>query len=312
MRGTTVNSLRVCVADDEHDAAAILVQGLCANGYEAFPVHTGAEALEAARGGKCNLLLLDVGMPDIDGYTVCAQLKEDPATRDVPVVFVTVRGADHDVRRGLTLGATDYIVKPYNLPIVMLRIDAVMRTRQVAAALRMFPDPIYDTAYTDGLTGLRNRRYFMSRLQEEVERAHRFNVPVSCVLADIDEFMPIDQDLGVAPLDDLLIEVALTIRYASRNYDVLARYDSAIFATVLPHAPLEQAMGYVQKIREEVDGVTFSDPNFPTRATMSVGVVTCRNGKAENADQVLGEAMRLLLRAKHLRGERVLSVDLNA
>lgn len=307
-----MENLRVCVADDDQDAAAILVQGLLANGYEAFPCHNGNDALAACQNGEADLLLLDVAMPDIDGYAVCKRLKEDERTRDVPVIFVTVRGTDQEVKHGFGLGAADYIVKPYNLPIVMLRIDALMRTKQVTDALRMCPDPIFDTAYTDHLTGLRNRRYLLERLQEELEKAHRFNHPLSCVLVDVDEFVPVDDELGIAPLDDMLAEVAMTLRNASRNYDVLARYDSAIFATVLPHAPLEQAMCYARKIREEVDGVTFSDPNFPTRAGISIGVVTCRNGKADNAEQLLGEAMRLLFRAKSLPADRTATLDLNA
>jgi diguanylate cyclase (GGDEF)-like protein len=268
--------------------------------------------LTVCQNGEADLLLLDIGMPDIDGYAVCKRLKEDERTRDMPVIFVTVRGTDQEVKRGFGLGAADYIVKPYNLPVVMLRIDALMRTKQVTDALRMSPDPIFDTAYTDHLTGLRNRRYLLERLQEELEKAHRFNQPLSCVLVDVDEFVAVDQELGVAPLDDMLAEVAMTLRSASRNYDVLARYDSAIFATVLPHAPLQQALCYVRKIREEVDGVTFSDPNFPTQAGLSIGVVACRNGKADNAEQLLGEAMRMLFRAKSLPAERIATLDLNA
>jgi two-component system, cell cycle response regulator len=307
-----VENLRVCVADDDRDVAEILIQGLVNNGYSAFAVHTGQEALDTCTAGEADLLLLDVGLPDIDGYEVCTRLREQASTVELPIIFVTVRGADADVRRGFSMGAADYIVKPYNLPMVMLRIDAVLRTKQVAGTLRMYPAPIYDTVYTDNLTGLRNRRYLLERLQEEVERAHRFGQPVACVLIDIDEFVPLDYDFGVAPLDDLLAEAAMTLRNASRNYDVLARYDGAIFATVLPHSELEQALAYARKMREEMDGVTFSDPNCPTQAGVSIGVVTCRNGKASDAEHLLGEAMRHLLRAKSLPGERIASCDLNA
>ncbi|MFP4499869.1 MAG: diguanylate cyclase [Candidatus Hydrogenedentota bacterium] len=298
-----MSELRVCVADDDRDAAEILIQGLEANGYSAFAAYTGEEALTVCQAGQADLLLLDVGLPDIDGYEVCRRLKENEATAGLPVIFVTVRGSDADVNHGLGIGAADYVVKPYNLPFVMVRIDAVMR---------MNPDPIFDTVYTDTLTGLRNRRYLLERLQEEVAKAHRFDTPVSCVLVDIDEFTPVDDDFGVAPLDDLLVEVAMALRNASRNYDVLARYDSAIFATVLPHSQLEQALAYARKVREELDGITFNDPNFPTQAGVSIGVVTCRNGKADNAEHLFGEAMRNLLRAKSLPGERIAFYDLNA
>lgn len=307
-----MKSWRVCVADDDYDAASVLVQGLQANNYEAVAVHTGEEALRVCSEGRVDLLLLDVGMPDVDGYEVCRRLKEDQTTRDMPVVFVTVRGSDEDVNHGYTLGAADYIVKPYNLPIVMLRIDAVMRTRQVADHIRTNPDPIFDTAYTDLLTGLRNRRYLMERLQEEVEKAHRYNHPVSCIVLEVDDVNAVEEDMGAAPLDDILVEVAMTLRNESRTYDILARYDGSIFVAVLPYSPLKEAMCYARKILNQIDSITFNDPCFPTEAKVSMGVVTCRNSRAEGADQVLGEAMKNLLKAKSKPEQRFVAVDLNS
>lgn len=310
--GSNVKSWRVCVADDDYDAASVLVQGLQANNYEAVAVHTGEEALRVCTEGNVDLLLLDVGMPDVDGYDVCRRLKEGQTTRDMPVVFVTVRGSDEDVNRGYTLGAADYIVKPYNLPIVMLRIDAVMRTRQVADHIRSHPDPIFDTAYTDLLTGLRNRRYLMERLQEEVEKAHRYNHPVSCIVLEVDDVNGVEEDMGAAPLDDILVEVAMTLRNESRTYDILARYDGSIFVAVLPYSPLKEAMCYARKILNQIDSITFNDPCFPTEAKVSMGVVSCRNSRAVGADQVLGEAMKNLLKAKSKPEQRLVAVDLNS
>jgi len=311
VQGYIVKNWRVCVADDDVDAASVLVEGLSANNYEAYAVHSGEAALAACRTGEVDLLLLDVSMPDMDGFAVCQALKEDPHTRDIGVIFVTVHGSDEDVKRGFTLGAADYVTKPYNLPIVMLRIDSIMRTRQIDDVLRSHPEPIFDTAYTDHLTGLRNRRYLMERLQEEVEKAHRYNHPVSCVLVEVDELHAVEEDQGTASLDDILAEIALALRNASRNYDVLARYDGAIFAAVLPHSPLKEAICYARKILHEIDSVTFSDPCFPTEAGISIGVVTCHNSKAKGAEQVLGEAMKSLLKAKSRPHERIIGVDLN-
>ncbi|HNR29728.1 MAG TPA: diguanylate cyclase [Candidatus Hydrogenedentes bacterium] len=301
---------RVCVADDDVDAASVLVEGLLANNYEAQAVYSGEAALEACRAGEVDLILLDVAMPDVDGFSVCKQLKEDPRTRDIAVVFVTVHGSEENVRRGFELGAADYVTKPYNLPFVMLRIESVMRTRQVNDVLRSNPEPIFDPAYTDYLTGLRNRRYLLERLQEEVEKAQRYNHPVSCVVVEVDELHAVEEDQGTASIDDILAELALALRNASRNYDVLARYDGAIFAAVLPHSPLSEALCYARKILREIEAVTFNDPCFPTQAGVSIGVVTCRNSKAAGAEQVLGEAMKNLLRAKSRR-EPIVAVDLN-
>jgi two-component system, cell cycle response regulator len=278
--------------------------------YDAVMVHSGADALEICRKEPIDLILLDVCLPDILGYDVCAQLKADAQTRDIVVVFVTVKGEPADILKGYELGAADYITKPYNLPIVMVRVDAVMRDRLLRDKCRVEHEALIENTYTDDLTGLKNRRYLLERLQEEVEKAHRHNYPVSCVMFDVDEVRALDDELGPVSMDDLLAEIAMTLRNHSRTYDVLARYDGALFAAILPHLPIAEAEKYASKIMQEVGSTTFSDPNFPTEARMSVGIVTCQNGSAKGAEYVLGEAMRGLLQAKSMCDERLICRDL--
>ncbi len=300
----------MCVADDAVENATVLCEGLKLHNYEAIPVHSAEDALEVCTAGDIDLLLLDVCLPGMDGFELCRRLKADSATRDIAVVFVTVKGAPEDVALGYQLGAADYITKPYNLPIVMLRIDAVARKKIQDDKVRMQAEHFLDTSYTDYLTGLRNRTYLLERLQEEVEKAHRYDYPVACVVFDVDEVRALDDELGPVSLDDLLVEIAMTIRNHSRTYDILARYDGALFAAVLPHAPLGDAVSYAAKIMQEIDSTTFSDPNFPTEAGLSVGIVACQNGSALGAEYVLGEAMKGLLQAKSLEERRLVARNL--
>ena len=301
---------RVCVTDDNEDNASILREGLLLHGYDAVSVHSGQEALTVCREGEVDLILLDVCLPDITGYEVCQQLKADPTTRDIVVIFVTVKGASEDIAHGFSLGASDWITKPYNLPIVMVRVDAAMRTKETQDKLRIQNETLLDNAYTDTLTGLRNRRFLLERLQEEVEKAHRYDYPVSCVVFDLDEVRAVDEELGPVSLDDLLSEIGMELRNYSRTFDVLARYDGTQFAAVLPHTILDDAVGYASKIMQELGATTFSDPNFPTTVQFSAGIVTCQNGSAHGADFVLGEAMRGLLQAKSQVGERLVARNL--
>ena len=103
----------------------------------------------------------------------------------------------------------------------------------------------------------------------------------------------------------------MSIRGFSRGYDVVARYDGTLFASLLPHTSLENALGYGSKIIDDIAATTFSDPNFPTKAGISVGVVTCQNGSAQGADRIFGEAMRSLLLAKGTSGPRISGRDLS-
>ena len=301
---------KVCVTDDCLDTATILCEDLRLHDYDAVPASTGAEALAVCALGDIDLVLLDVCLPDITGYEVCQRLKEDTKTRDIVVVFVTVKGSAEDITKGFGLGAADYITKPYNLPIVMVRVDAVMQHKLVQDKLRNQCEILLDHSYTDQLTGLRNRRYLLERLQEETEKAHRYNYPVSCVIFDIDEVHPIDVELGPVSMDDLLTEVAMTLRSYSRTYDVIARYDSSLFAAILPHSPMPDAVSYANKILREVGATTFSDPNFPTEIKLSAGIASCQNGSALGAEYVLGEAMRGLLQAKSTSEKRIVARNL--
>jgi len=302
-----VYKFRVCVADDCEDTAQVLCEGLKLHGYDAVAVHNGEEVIELCERDKFDLILLDMCLPGMSGYDVCKRLKENPRTQDICVVFVTVKGEPKDISLGFQLGAADYITKPYNLPIVMLRVDAALTKKLEQDRLRSLHEFCLDNSYTDYLTGLRNRRYLLERLQEEVEKAHRYNYPVACVVFDVDEVRPLDDELGPVSMDDLLVEVAMTLRNHSRTYDVLARYDATLFAAILPHSPLNDAVRYADKIMAEVGSTTFSDPSFPTEARLSVGIVACQNGSAHGADFVLGEAMRGLLQAKSLPEERLVA-----
>ncbi|MBI2423247.1 MAG: response regulator [Candidatus Hydrogenedentes bacterium] len=305
-----MHHFKVCVVDDCIDETILLCEGLKLHNYEAFAVHSGEETLERCQSGDVDLILLDIGLPDIDGFEVCARLKSDPLTRDIPVIFVTARDSKDHVARGYDLGAFDYVAKPYNLPMVMVKVESAMRTRQCDIN---GGSNICDTAYTDHLTGLRNQRYLRERLQEEVEKAHRHDHPVSCMILEIDEQAIVNMDVYEMSIEDLLVEIALAMRHASRNYDILARFDSSRFVAVLPHAPLEDAVKYATKIQEEIGSTSLSDVNPKPNANLAFGIVSCRNGSARGADFVIAEAMRGLFLAKSRDSEsRIYARDLDA
>ena len=117
-----VQEFKVCVVDDCIDEATVLCEGLKLHGYEAVMVHTGKDAVERVSQGDIHLVLLDVGLPDIEGYEVCQRLKANPATSRIPVIFVTARGDTEDESRGFAVGAVDYIAKPISAAIVRARV----------------------------------------------------------------------------------------------------------------------------------------------------------------------------------------------
>jgi diguanylate cyclase (GGDEF)-like protein len=308
----TVESYRICVVEDDTEAASALREGLALNHFEATVAHTGTDALTACASGGIDLILLDVGLPDMEGFTVCEQLKANPATADIPVIFCTGKGADDDIMKGYNIGAVDYITKPYNLPMVMVRCEAAMRNHAKRHTERALQGLSATANYTDPLTGLRSGQYLMERLEEEVEKAHRYDHPVSCVIVDVDEIAPLDSELGPVSLDDLLVEIGMALRNHSRTYDIVSRYDGTMFAAVLPHAPEEDARRYAEKIVNEITSTIFADPSYPTGVNVSVGIATCCNGHTSGAEFVFGEAMRSLLEAKSKNDDRLVARSIPA
>lgn len=273
---------------------------------------SGEEALALCGQGDIDLVLLDVCMPDMDGYEVCRRLKANPKTRNIVVIFVTVKGSRENIAQGYELGAADYITKPFNLPMVLVRVEAAMRVHRediFAGSGEGLTDPIF----TDPLTGLRNRVYLMQRFEEEVLKAKRYNYPIACIAFDVDEVRPIDDELGAVSLDDLLGELAMAVRNHSRTSDIVARYDNTVFVSVLPHCILGDAILYATKIMEEVNATIFADPSFPTTARLAVGIAAWQNGRMVSAEHILGEAMHSLLQAKSRpHNQRLVARDLTA
>jgi two-component system, OmpR family, phosphate regulon response regulator PhoB len=130
---------RVLVVEDDRDINETVQAGLKIAGYDAVGVLTGSEALREI-GAHCpDLVLLDQMLPDIDGFEVCRRIRQMPRTKRVPVAFVTASSSEHARVKGLAMGADDYIVKPFSMPELVLRVGAILR-RATPTELKLPPE----------------------------------------------------------------------------------------------------------------------------------------------------------------------------
>ncbi len=104
---------KILIAEDERDIRDLVTFTLRFAGYEVVAVGNGEEAVEAARKEMPDLILMDVRMPRMTGYEACAQMKADPQLKDIPVVFLSAKGQDSEIRTGLDVGAAEYLLKPF-------------------------------------------------------------------------------------------------------------------------------------------------------------------------------------------------------
>ena len=273
---------RLLVVDDQPVNIQALYQAFAAD-HQVLMATTGAQALALCASQQPDLVLLDVVMPGMDGHEVCRQLKSDPATRDIPVIFVTAHNDEAAETQGLDLGAVDFISKPINPKIVRARVRTHLTLKAQADLLRQW-------VYIDGLTGVYNRRHFDERLAAEWARAMRNSAALSVVLIDVDLFKRYNDRYGHQAGDDCLRRVAAALKAGIRRPgDLAARYGGEEFVCLLPDTDLPGALILARQLGAAVQALQIAHD-----ASAVANVVTVSLGVGSKAGTAQGSAAALL------------------
>jgi len=238
--------------------------------YDLIFATNGQEAMELARDQLPDLILLDVVMPDMDGYEVCRRLKSEVRTRGIPVIFVTAMDHEQDEAAGLDAGAIDYLTKPIRESIVRARVRNHLELKRAR-------DLLEGLSITDPLTGLPNRRHFDAMLDTEIRRAPRNLGHVGLLMCDLDYFKAYNDFYGHPAGDWCLKEVAGVFRTTFRRAGELpARYGGEEFAVILPGATPPEAWAMGERIRQAVEArrLPHKRAGGVPWVTLSVGVAS--------------------------------------
>ena len=284
---------RLLVVDDQPVNIQAIYQTFCAD-HQVLMATSGEQAIELCLSKQPDLVLLDVVMPGTDGFEVCRRLKADEATRDIPVIFVTAQDDEAAETRGLDAGAVDFISKPINPKIVRARVRTQLTLKAQSDLLR-------EWVYTDGLTGVHNRRYFDERMEVEWARAIRNSNALSVVLLDVDFFKRYNDCYGHLAGDECLRRVASALRACVRRPgDVVARFGGEEFVCLLPDTDLAGAMTVAEEFSQllSVQQIPHADSSVASVVTVSLGVCTKRAGLGGSAERLMREADAQLYVAK--------------
>lgn len=290
---------KILIVDDSILQAAQLKK-ILDDEYDVTTAHTAEEGLRLASADNYSLILLDVVMPGMDGFTLLKKLQEEIITQSVPVILITSLSDIQHEQMGLRLGAVDYITKPFHPLIVKARVNTHIKLYQ-------YRKQVEYQSMTDQLTKIANRRQHDYHSVIKWKEASRLRVPFSICMFDIDHFKAYNDTFGHPAGDKVIAGVAKLISSnLKRSTDFVARYGGEEFVAFLVGDSAEKAFQHLKKIRQAVEELHMPhDPATAQWVTISIGGVTVIPPKDSSYDAYLKIADTMLYDAKRSGRNRV-------
>ncbi len=283
----------ILVIDDQPTNLKVLLSFLKTHGYQVRIDISGERALRSLNKVRPDLILLDVMMPDMDGFETCRQIKANPGIADIPVIFMTALDSIEDKITAFEVGGVDYITKPFQQVEVLARANTHITLQKQKILLQKL-------ALIDDLTGLNNRRNLSAILKRERKLAKRHNYELACLMFDLDHFKQINDTYGHEFGDVILQKFADIILQNSRSSDYGFRYGGEEFVILLPQTDGAKALTVGEKIRKIMAETTIHEQltNTPVTVCVSVGVSTLLHNEPGNNCSLISRADKALYTAK--------------
>ncbi len=294
-----INMEKVLIVDDSLLQATQLKK-ILESDYDITLAHTADDGLSLAGSGDYSLILLDVIMPGMDGFTLLKKLQEEVITQSVPVILITSLSDIENEQRGLTLGAVDYITKPFHPLIVKARVNTHIK-------LYKYRKQVEYQSMTDQLTGIANRRRHDLYSIMKWKEASRLQIPVSICMFDIDHFKAYNDTFGHPAGDKVIAAVAQTIKvHLQRSTDLTPRYGGEEFVAIILGGEARINFEYLKKIRQEVEKLHIPHADGVSEwVTISMGGVTVVPDNGEKYADYLKIADNMLYDAKRFGRNQV-------
>lgn len=305
-----INEQSIVIVDDSPDNLRLLVGILHERGYKVRPAPNGDRALATVRKNPPDLILLDIMMPDINGYEVCHQLKKDYQTRHIPVIFLSALNEVLDKVKAFSAGGVDYITKPFQVEEVLARVQTHLKLRIQQKTLELQNIELMKKnaliheqarklellATKDFLTGLSNRSDFLKKSFQEEQRFNRTKREFCLIILDIDHFKTVNDTYGHDCGDKVLIAVSRGLEKALRTQDILARWGGEEFVCLLPETGPDGIRVAGEKIRTMVEAHQYKCEDVPVSVTVTLGA--CIYDGSCSIDECLRRADDALYRGK--------------
>jgi len=298
---------RILVIEDRPESVAWFAGALQPT-HEIASVDTFEEALVRVKGGDYDLIIVSLGMRGFDGLRLCSQLRSIPEARNVPILVVVSDGDRRKLTQALEMGVNDYLTRPVDRNELVARVRTQLRKKRYADRLRRNVQLSLEMAITDQLTGLHNRRYMTSHLDNLLGQAARAGRPLAFVIMDIDYFKSVNDSHGHDIGDEVLREFAKRIGANVRGIDLACRYGGEEFVVVMPETDGSFAYAVAERLRKSIETTPFEISRAPGKLSLTISIgIASSEGASDNADGLLRRADQALYSAKRSGRNRVVA-----
>lgn len=304
-------SAKILIVDDSRFARLKIEEVLRRCGVCVDFAHAEDGAAGAARlvEDHFDLVLCDINMPEADGFEFLRRKSAAPGLEDVPVIMLTAEEEIEVKLQCLEAGASDYLLKPFHEQELVARVKIHLQLKELRDSLHAKNEALERLIRVDALTAVANRLHLGECLRHEFSRGQRHDLPFSLAILDVDHFKAVNDRFGHLVGDQVLREIALRLRNAVRDHDVVARYGGEEFALLTPQIGIEQAKLVVERCRSLVADTPFAGGDEPLQITVSAGLSSYPANGAASEDELLRQADEALYEAKRTGRDRLVCWD---
>jgi len=273
-REATIDVPSILLVEDNDTDAKLIKAYLAEETYKITQVKDGEEAIARVQCDRVDIILLDILLPNMDGFEVCRRLKKKDLTKNIQIVIISSLNDLKSKVKGIELGADDFLLKPVNREVLKARIKTLLKKKAYMDSLSTRFETALHAAITDKLTGLYNSAYFKQFLEHELKRSQRQNHALALLMIDLDDFKQYNDTQGHLAGDEVLKEFGQVVKGGIREVDLAARYGGEQFAVILPYTNRKGALTVSERIRKLVSShfSTHEAGSSPAPMTVSIGI----------------------------------------